>query len=224
MNKKGVLYVLHHPSFASYGPDVYKLGQTKNIQQRLKGYATSFVGECKFLYVTQEFQDCTQAERILFYLLRTERLASNREFFNLSFPRIKLIMQKLEHLESTNKTAISFLYSQVCLEIVPLKVKQALISSNGSKDRIDELIQEEVDRWTPTEYTQNLPFDEFLERFRFRPKTDTMYKTYKPPEQMELFRLIQQQQTSTNDDDDAEDVSTFVNDEHSSNLKVERQE
>jgi hypothetical protein len=206
MSKQGVLYVLHHPSFASYGQDVYKLGQTKNIQQRLRGYATSFIGECKFLYVTKEFKDCTQAERILFYILRSERLASNREFFNLALSRIESVMRKLEYLESLDNGAIAFLYKQVCLEIVPLKVQKALrASSSSTDDSIDDLVQQEVDKWTPNEFTDNLPYDEFLERFRFRPKTDTMYKFYKPPEQMELFRLIQQQQTGIEHDDKDEE-------------------
>ena len=179
MSKSGYLYVMHHPSFLHYGPDVYKLGESNNPTERMKGYRTSFVGECKFLHLSNKFHDCCKAEKIMFYILRHERLAKNREFFQTSLDRVKYIINELEAMTPEQ---LDRFYTAVCWEVVPSVLRTKFAQNK-------QLAEEELKMWSSNEWTQNLPYDEFLERFRFRPSIPEMYPTYVLPEHIELQKL-----------------------------------
>ena len=168
----GYLYVLYHHTFQQYGPDVYKLGMTINPKQRLQGYTTAFADECEFKYVSDKFHNCSKAEKVLFYLLRSERLNKKREFFQLSLHRcIKMIQQ----LQTLSAELLDRLYTQVCFEVVPLRVQAALMN-DASK------IEAELMKWSNNDWTEKLPFDEYLEKFRWRPLKPEMWPTYVVPE------------------------------------------
>jgi hypothetical protein len=178
----GYLYILYNEAFKQYsekyGDDVYKLGMTIDLKKRMKGYTTSFIDDCKILYSIHT-PDCFKAERILFYLLRSERINTKREFFSVSLERCKKIFDKISECEQKELNAI---YNQICIRMVPKEVSTQL----------DPLkVEEIVTKWTPTEYTDNLPYDEFFERFRFRPKHPEMWygKGYVDSEQREFLKI-----------------------------------
>ena len=175
----GYLYVLYHHSFQQYGVDVYKLGMTINPKQRLQNYTTSFADECEFKYVSEKFHNCSKAEKILFYLLRSERLNQRREFFQLPLDRCIHIIQQL-HLMNTE--TLDRLYTQVCFEVVPLRV-QAALANDPSK------VEAELMKWSNNDWTLNLPFDEYLEKYRWRPSRPEMWPTYVVPEIQSLHEL-----------------------------------
>lgn len=183
MSRKGVLYVMHHPTFCEYGEDVYKLGWTTNIKGRKSGYRTSFLGDVQFKYVSEEFCDGFKAERILFYFLRRERCAQNREFFTVKFERVKGMMKKLEMLEGEGM--IERIYRQVCVNIVPQKIREMFRND-------EEKIEAELSKWELEEWNQNMPINKFLERFRFKPANPERYYAYGyvEPEVEELNRVL----------------------------------
>ena len=149
-NSQGYLYILYNESFSYYGDDVYKIGWSIDPKNRINGYRTSFVGTCKFLYISQPFSDGYKAERLLFYLLRRERLKKNREFFCISLDRCIAIIKRLEYLEVTpcvtksnlfftnqnqnqnqnkkekQKSKLDQCYQYMCLKLIPYCVEVAL--------------------------------------------------------------------------------------------------
>jgi hypothetical protein len=182
----GYLYILYNDAFKQYsekyGEHVYKLGMTIDLKKRMKGYTTSFIDDCKILHSIHT-PDCFKAERILFYLLRNERINTKREFFNVSLDRCKKIFDKIAECDQKQLNAI---YNQICIRMVPKKVLEQLDPESN-----DKKIEDFVNNWTATEYTDNLPYDEFFERFRFRPKNPEMWygKGYIDSEQQEFLKL-----------------------------------
>lgn len=175
----GYLYVLYHHTFQQYGPDVYKLGMTINPKQRLQGYTTSFADECEYKYISDKFHNCSKAEKVLFYVLRSERLNKKREFFQLPLDRC---IQIIQYLSSMKPDMLDKLYTQVCFEVVPLRVQAALMNDTTK-------IEAELMKWSNNDWTNNLPFDEYLEQFRWRPSKPEMWPTYVVPEVQSLHDL-----------------------------------
>ena len=187
-SRQGYLYILYHPSFLSYGENVYKLGMTINPKQRLQSYSTSFLNEATFLHISSKLWDCHKAEKILFYMLRSERLATNREFFVVDFERCKHMINCIEAL---SQEELDFMYTKVCWNVVSLKVQAAFETlKNTGTTEAREKIKEEISKWSSNEWTQNIPYDEFLEQYRFRPSKPEMYPEYTLPEIKE-FNILQ---------------------------------
>ena len=180
---KGVVYVLTHPSFSTYGENVYKLGMTIDLTERLKGYRTSFatlpqiVGEFSFA-------NAREAERVLFWVLKEHRLHDNREFFSLPFERITRVVTHLQRLE--NEGWLSKVYQLVCFRLAPYELQIRLRHD-------EEAIQEYVNKWSLNEFTSHLTVDEFFDKFRFRPKRPEEYPHYvRHPELFSLRNLLRQ--------------------------------
>lgn len=207
-SRQGYLYILFHESFAQYGQDVYKLGLSINPTQRMKSYTTPFLTNPKFLYTSSMFHDCHKAERVLFYVLQSQRLAKNREFFQIPLDRAKSIIQRLECL---TRIQLDRLYNQVCLELVPYSVQMALFTGKTNIQDAYKKIQEEVDQLSHLEYDERLAkvFD-MLERFRFRPKHPELYfrHGYTDPEKDLLNRLELKSKENTDPEDN--DETCFV--------------
>ena len=81
-DKSGHLYCLFNKMYLTYGVDVFKLGHSSNPVKRITDYMTSYIDDSEYKYVTERrFENSLKAERILFFLLRRNRLRKNREFF-----------------------------------------------------------------------------------------------------------------------------------------------
>jgi hypothetical protein len=146
-NNEGYLYIIYNPIFAK---DVYKLGRTNNLKTRLRSYVTGYIEPSKYLYTTKMFKDCVKAERILFFLLRKNRIREQREFFELN---IDIIINTIKTLENLSDKNFNLIYSKINSKICP--------------DNILELINDE-------DYFKLLDFDytkynDLLEKFRYNP-------------------------------------------------------
>lgn len=146
-NNEGYLYIVHNPIFAK---DVYKLGRTNNLKTRLRSYVTGYIEPSKYLYTTKMFTDCVKAERILFFLLRNNRIREQREFFELN---IDIIINTIKTLENFSDKKFNLIYSKINSKVCP--------------DNILELINDE-------DYFKLLDFDytkyhDLLEKFRYNP-------------------------------------------------------
>ncbi len=107
---EGYLYILHNDVYKQYGCNVYKLGRTVNLKNRMGNYTTPFINKSEYLYVSTLFKDCIKAERILFYLLRKYRIRQQREFFDLPLENIIETIKRLNEFKEItidkNYTAI----------------------------------------------------------------------------------------------------------------------
>lgn len=95
---EGIIYCLFNVMFIYYGVDVYKLGKTKDIDMRLKGYITSYIEPCEIKYVSRKIRNCSLAENILFIMLQDYRISSKREFFKCDINKIIETINYIENL------------------------------------------------------------------------------------------------------------------------------
>ena len=95
---KGYLYILFNESYKHYGDSTYKFGRTQNLRNRIFTYNTSFVHDSKYLHTSREFKDCTEAERVLFFLMREYRIKANKEFFKIPLDKGIEFINKVSNL------------------------------------------------------------------------------------------------------------------------------
>lgn len=92
--KQGQIYCITNDLYKNNGQNIYKLGKTINLKNRLKNYVTGFLNPMKVLYVKNVI-DINSAEKLLFDKLSKYRLKSNRELFQVEIQLIKLTMDEV---------------------------------------------------------------------------------------------------------------------------------
>jgi len=151
---KGYLYCLWNKMFSSYGENVYKLGRTSCLQNRLNNYVTTYIEPSEYKYTTNRvFQNSCHAERLLFFLLRRYRVKKNREFFDVPLETITETMKKIEVMPDVK---ITKLYHRILKDYCS-----------------DNVLENEEDDSHFLDCMESL--DEFFEKYRFRPKNPAMY-------------------------------------------------
>jgi hypothetical protein len=147
----GYLYIMYNDCYEHYGTNFYKLGRSKNPEQRMSGYRTPFIDKSKYLYVSERsFKDSVAAEYVLFCLLKKFRVHPKREFFNY---KLDSIIETIQILEQMNDEDITQIYS---------KLKNTVFTNFYIKKYFEGLPQ-------ITENVYN-GLDEFFDAFKFRPK------------------------------------------------------
>ncbi len=196
----GYLYILFNSIFKKYGEDIYKLGRTNNLNNRLKNYTTSFIDASSYLYTSRVFHSSIKAERILFFILRKQRIRDKREFFNI---QLENAISTIKRIEECTEIQIDRIYNRIIKKICPY-------------DILDKLEDED--------YYKQLDFDysnitAFLEKFRFRPSNPSKYKFYNyiPPEDLEFNTLLKDEDDNNNNNDNNDDN---INDNFS-NLSID---
>ncbi len=183
--EKGYLYILYNPVFKEYGENVYKLGRTVNLTNRLKSYTTSFIEPSSFLYSSKCFHSSIKAERILFFVLRKYRIRDQREFFNIE---LQTAIETIKQIEECTENQINKIYNRINKKICPNDI---------------------LDRLNDEEYYKHLDFDHsnitaFLEQFRFKPSNPERYKMYNyvPPQKVEINTLLYSSLYKEEDDEE----------------------
>ena len=93
ITEKHYIYVLHNHMFLHYGPNVYKIGYSKNIKRRLKDYTTYYIHKSKIVYSKEvTSQEC---ETRLHKIMNAFRIKRRREFFNCPLPQVKEFIESL---------------------------------------------------------------------------------------------------------------------------------
>lgn len=118
MNNSGYIYCLHHQSFLSYGPNVFKLGHTNNLKRRLSNYKTSFVSEPYFVHTNFIVNDRIKAEYILFILLNHYRITNKREFFSCPIEYIIYMMDRVANYFNTFSFTDKIIYDDNSTDIL----------------------------------------------------------------------------------------------------------
>ena len=84
--EKHYIYVLHNSMFLHHGPNVYKIGYSKNIERRVQNYTTSYIDDPEIVYCKEvASQEC---EKQLHRLMDAYRIKKTREFFDCPLPKI----------------------------------------------------------------------------------------------------------------------------------------
>jgi hypothetical protein len=169
----GFLYILYNELYKSYGPNVYKVGRSVNLKNRMNSYTTPFIDPSKYLYVSRKFDDSVKAERVLFYLLKVYRIRDQREFFDLALDSIITTIKRLENLKDHT---INRLYSCIVNNICSSRM---ITNLESDEDYYDTIIKD----------LSNV--DEYLNQFRFKPRNPEQYKPYGYiPEEEKAFNIL----------------------------------
>ena len=156
-DRPGYLYCLFNKMYTAYGSDVYKLGHTCNPSQRINDYMTSYIDESEYKYVTERrFENSLKAERVLFFLLRRNRLRKNREFFCIGLAEI---IDTMKRVEAIPMEKIDKIYKIILNEYCSERVFENI---EDSVHYLDCLVSPDV----------------FFEQFKFRPKNPEMYRKF----------------------------------------------
>lgn len=173
-SNQGYLYCLYNSVFSKYGEHVYKLGRTNHLETRLKHYTTSYIEPSKFLYTTNLLSDSIKCERILFFLLRKYRVRAQREFFNLE---LNVIIETIQKIELLTDRQIDRIYSRILSKICP----------DNILSKLEFLNDEQYLKFLDFDYSI---IDEYLEKFRYRPKSKSQLINYVSSEELELSTLM----------------------------------
>ena len=94
-NKTGqhFLYIIHNPVFLHYGPNVYKVGYSTDVERRVNDSTTFLLEDSTVLYRKQV--SSMKDERKLHEKLDNYRMRQNREFFDCPFDVIKEAMDSI---------------------------------------------------------------------------------------------------------------------------------
>jgi len=164
----GYIYCIYNIAFESFGENVYKLGRTGNLDNRLASYTTYYVEPSKFIVTSKDynrkFKDCIKAERVLFYILRKYRVSNKREFFMCD---IKLIKDTFERMSKFSNEMIDAMYKAIFAKIVPPDIIERI--EKGETKQVSDK------EWFEYEKGNMDSIFAFLEQFRYRPKSqDTL--------------------------------------------------
>ena len=159
--KVGYVYVIYNKMFDSYGEDVYKVGETKNVEKRKNGYRTGYVDKVTVKYQSREFINCKKAEELLFVLLKECRIVKNREFFK---KELKDIVKSIEYIESLTDKEIEYLSKHIKTVMFPEHLLRTYLIKVG-------IIEDEE---VPLDYVNH-----DLDKYIFKPKDPSFYKFYR---------------------------------------------
>ena len=158
---EGYLYCLYNKCFNEYGDNVYKLGRTKNLKQRLNHYTTGYIDASIYVHISnRKFKNSKKAESILFFILRNYRVRQRREFFNTTEEKIIYTMDRLSSLLDETLDRI---YKKIILRICPMSI-------------LEDIDDEEEDKWYKKSIEFYSTYDEFFEKYKFKPKNAKLYK------------------------------------------------
>lgn len=156
-DKSGHLYCLFNKMYLTYGEDVYKLGHSGNPAKRITDYMTSYIDDSEYKYVSERrFENSLKAERVLFFLLRRNRIKKNREFFRVPLDDV---IDTIKRVEAIPVDKIEKIYK--------------IILNEFCSDRVFDNVEE------TSHYLDCLVSpDVFFEQFKFNPKNPDMYRKF----------------------------------------------
>jgi hypothetical protein len=171
----GYLYCLYNDAFERFKKDpseeVYKLGRTCNVANRLSSYSTYYIKPSKMLYVSEKFKDSVKAERVLFHILRNYRVTNKREFFKCDLATVK---ETFDRMSDFTDIMIDEMYKAIISTIFPEDIVERIEKGGGFKDA--KVIPN--DEWFMYEKGNMDSIKAFLEQYRFKPKHPEMFPGY----------------------------------------------
>ena len=86
-NKLHFLYIIHNPMFLYYGPNVYKVGYSTDVERRVNDSPAFLLEKCTVLYKKQV--SSMKDEKKVHAVLKKYRMRPDREFFDCPLELIK---------------------------------------------------------------------------------------------------------------------------------------
>ena len=86
-NKLHFLYIIHNPMFLYYGPNVYKVGYSSDVERRVNDSPAFLLEKCTVLYTKQV--SSMKDEKNVHAVLKKYRMRPDREFFDCPLDLIK---------------------------------------------------------------------------------------------------------------------------------------
>jgi hypothetical protein len=111
---------------------------------------------------------------VLFFLLRKYRVRAQREFFNLE---LNVIIETIQKIELLTDRQIDRIYSRILSKICP----------DNILSKLEFLNDEQYLKFLDFDYSI---IDEYLEKFRYRPKSKSQLINYVSSEELELSTLM----------------------------------
>lgn len=111
IKKQGYIYCLYNECYSYISENMYKIGQTKNIKERLGNYNSIFIDKCENKYII-EVNDKELGEKIIFIKLEKYRIMETRELFICDIETIKKAFDKTKFLlenEGNNEEIFDYL-------------------------------------------------------------------------------------------------------------------
>ena len=108
--KPGYIYVISNPIYDHYGKNIYKIGETGDLQKRLNNYTTPYIDPCQLVYQSIKLPDSKLAENIVFERLSIYRIKQDREFFQCEINHIISVVEFMaQQLMKLNTDEINYL-------------------------------------------------------------------------------------------------------------------
>lgn len=170
MSYEGYLYVFYNESFLkSYGECVYKLGRTKNLNNRISTYNTSFIKDSEYVLTSRVFKDSIKAENVLFFLLRKFRIRDKREFFKIEFDELKKYFGRVNNFSDN---IIEYIYKKINSVILDKKFIEQLDNNNFAivKEEDDDILILTDKEWSENIEANEIELNNFFDKFRYIPK------------------------------------------------------
>ncbi len=140
--KEGYIYCLYNEVYNYYGDNVYKIGETNNIEKRMRSYTTSYIYPSEFKIQSEKICDSMLAEKLVFYYLKDYRIESNREFFQCELSIIKEKFDTiLDIFKKNTLDDIIKMYNNMIEEDIEVSSKSTILDEN----RIDEILKAQND-------------------------------------------------------------------------------
>jgi len=95
----GCVYIMYNNAFKNYGENVYKIGSTKNIEQRLKSFVTCYIENVEIKYKTEQIKNYVLIEKIVHDKLEKYRINKKREFFNYPLDEIISLIKNINLMQ-----------------------------------------------------------------------------------------------------------------------------
>jgi len=111
IKKQGYIYCLYNICYSYISENMYKIGQTQNIKERLGSYNSIFIDKCENKYII-EVNDKELGEKIIFIKLEKYRIMETRELFICDIEIIKKAFDKTKLLlenEGNNEEIFDYL-------------------------------------------------------------------------------------------------------------------
>jgi hypothetical protein len=95
----GYVYVIFNEMYKFYGDDVYKIGKSSNVKNRLDSYNTGYVNPVELIFESIECKNYSVCEKEVHIRLQKYRMKPNREFFQVPLQiAIETINQTINEL------------------------------------------------------------------------------------------------------------------------------
>lgn len=142
----GNIYIMFNEVFNHYGENVFKLGKSKDVIQRMNSYSTSYIKPVELKFVSESCHNHSIAEKMIFLKLDKYRIVKNREFFKVE---IDVAIDVIESIvKDINNEVVNELYNEHLASKL-MKQEQRDIKTKQSQDKTNYVTNKNIKELKP---------------------------------------------------------------------------